>query len=171
MVRFRQDPIEKNYADGKKAVRFLEDGSGLCLLRRDDDTRTAQLGRARPPYVDWTWLDLGVYVGGPHMLRLPDGRFVAAGRMLEGEGTQLCWLDVDAGTLQPALSLPSGGDTSYPGLVWHDGLLWVSYYSSHEEKTAIYLARVRVDLTRRSPVPGRLHPGRRGTVRNGRECR
>ena len=37
-----------------------------------------------------------------------------------------------------------GGDTSYPGMVWHDGLLWLSYYSSHEGKTAIYLARVKL---------------------------
>ena len=35
-------------------------------------------------------------------------------------------------------------DTSYPGLVWHEGQLWVSYYSSHEGKTSIYLARVRL---------------------------
>jgi hypothetical protein len=28
-------------------------------------------------------------------------------------------------------------------MVWHDGLLWVSYYASHEGKTGIYLARVR----------------------------
>ena len=33
MVRFRQDPIEKNYADGKKAVRFLEDGSGMVFYK------------------------------------------------------------------------------------------------------------------------------------------
>jgi hypothetical protein len=42
------------------------------------------------------------------------------------------------------LTLPSGGDTSYAGMVWHDGVLWVSYYASHEGKTAIYLARVKV---------------------------
>ena len=30
------------------------------------------------------------------------------------------------------------------GLVWHAGLLWVSYYSSHEGKTSIYLAKVRL---------------------------
>jgi hypothetical protein len=36
------------------------------------------------------------------------------------------------------------GDTSYPGMVWHDGLLWIPYYSSHEEKTSIYLARIRI---------------------------
>ena len=49
------------------------------------------------------------------------------------------------GKLTEALKLPSGGDTSYAGLVWHDGLLWISYYSSHEGKTNIYLAKVRID--------------------------
>ena len=47
------------------------------------------------------------------------------------------------------LDLPSGGDTSYAGLVMHQGLLWVSYYSSHEGKSSIYLARVKLpDATR-----------------------
>jgi len=58
------------------------------------------------------------------------------------------WLDPQAGTLTEFLKLPSGGDTSYPGLVWHDGLLWVSYYSSHEGKTSVYLAKVKL------PPPG-----------------
>ncbi|MET8233218.1 hypothetical protein ABZS77_21380 [Micromonospora sp. NPDC005298] len=40
------------------------------------------------------------------------------------------------------MTLPSGGDTSYPGLVWHNDLLWVSYYSSHEERTCVYVAEV-----------------------------
>jgi hypothetical protein len=29
--------------------------------------------------------------------------------------------------------------------VYRDGMLWVSYYSSHEGKTSIYLARVKVE--------------------------
>ena len=45
---------------------------------------------------------------------------------------------------QERLKLPSGGDCSYPGLVWHEGVLWVSYYSSHEGRTMIYLARVQL---------------------------
>ena len=45
---------------------------------------------------------------------------------------------------EPVLRLPSGGDCSYPGMVEHDGLLWMSYYSSHEGKTSIYLARIEV---------------------------
>ncbi|MCF6285976.1 MAG: exo-alpha-sialidase, partial [Candidatus Hydrogenedentes bacterium] len=43
---------------------------------------------------------------------------------------------------KPVLTLPSGGDTSYPGFVWHDDVLWMTYYSSHEEKTSIYLAKI-----------------------------
>ena len=56
----------------------------------------------------------------------------------------LLWLDVKTGRLTEFLKLPSGGDCSYPGLVLHEGLLWVSYYSSHEGKTSIYLAKVQL---------------------------
>ena len=45
---------------------------------------------------------------------------------------------------EPVLWLPSGGDCSYPGMVEHEGLLWMSYYSSHEGKTSIYLAQIEV---------------------------
>lgn len=40
----------------------------------------------------------------------------------------------------PDLILPSGGDCSYPSMVWHDNKLWLTYYSGHEGKT-IYLAK------------------------------
>jgi hypothetical protein len=133
----------------ESSILFLDDGTALCLLRRDDGTKTAQLGTAKAPYHDWTWKDLGVQLGGPHLLRLPDGRLVAGGRRHEkGAHTSLMWLDPAAGTAAEFIRLPSGGDTSYPGLVWHDGLLWVSYYSSHEGKTAIYLARVKLPQPR-----------------------
>jgi hypothetical protein len=100
---------------------------------------------AKPPYTDWTWRDLGIRIGGPQILALPDGRYVAAARLHEPKShTALAWFDPEAGTLKPFLLLPSSGDTSYPGLVWHDGKLWVSYYSSHEGKTSIYLAKVKL---------------------------
>ena len=124
---------------------FRPDETALCLLRRDGNAASAKLGVARPPYTDWRWSDLGIKIGGPHMIRLPDGRLVAAVRLYDGAvRTSLAWLDADACKLTEFLKLPSGGDTSYAGLVWEDGLLWVSYYSSHEGKACIYLARVRI---------------------------
>lgn len=136
--------FDRGYPNETSLV-FLEDGSCLCLLRRDGKAPTAQLGRSEPPYVKWTWKDLGVRLGGPRMIRLPDGRLLAAGRRYEGgTRTVLHWLDADKGRLKEFQRLPSGGDTSYPGLVLHAGLLWVSYYSSHEGKARIYLAKVRL---------------------------
>jgi len=130
-------------------LRFLADDTALCLLRMTKmpggKTGNAQLGIARPPYTRWEWKDLGAQIGGPNMIPLPDGRFVAAVRLYEGQvRTALGWLDPQAGKLTEFLTLPSGGDTSYAGLVLHDGLLWVSYYSSHEGKTSIYLAKVQI---------------------------
>jgi len=130
-------------------VRFLADDTALCLLRlnRVPGAKTVRghLGIARPPYADWRWHDLGAQIGGPNMIQIPDGRFVAVVRLYDSPvRTSLCWLDPDKGTLTESLRLPSGGDTSYAGLVWHDELLWISYYSSHERKTSIYLAKVKI---------------------------
>jgi len=142
-------PLVPNLFDkdfpNETALAWLPDDTALCLMRRDGQPGTAQLGRSEPPYTEWTWKDLGVHLGGPALLRLPDGRLVAGGRLHAPKvRTALCWLDPEAGTLTEFLALPSGGDTSYPGLVLHDGLLWVSYYASHEGKTSIYLAKVKL---------------------------
>ncbi|MDY0165341.1 MAG: exo-alpha-sialidase [Thermoguttaceae bacterium] len=114
-----------------------------CLLRQDP--ANGQLGIAEPPYTSWEWKDIGTRIGGPAMLQLPDGRFVAGVRLYDGGvRTSLGWIDPASGKFTEFLRLPSGGDTSYPGLVYHDGLLWMSYYSSHEGKSNIYLAKVRL---------------------------
>ncbi|MBN1421517.1 MAG: exo-alpha-sialidase, partial [Planctomycetes bacterium] len=140
--------FEEGYPN-ETALVFREDDSCLCLLRRDGQPATGMLGLAKPPYTEWSWKDLGVRIGGPEMIELPDRRLVAAVRLYDRPvRTALGWIDAGAGTLAEFLRFPSGGDTSYPGLVWHDGILWVSYYASHEGKTSIYLAKVALDLRR-----------------------
>jgi hypothetical protein len=136
--------FDKGYAN-EAALAWLPDDTALCLLRRDGKENSNQLGTSKPPYKDWTWKDLGQHLGGPALLRLKDGRLVAGGRVnTPAVHTGLCWLDPEAGTLTEFLPLPSNGDSSYPGLVEHDGELWVSYYSGHEGKTSIYLARIKL---------------------------
>jgi hypothetical protein len=144
------DTLVENACDdgyvNETSMVFLKDDTCYCLLRRDGTPGNGLLGISRPPYTKWEWKDLGVKIGGPHMIRLPDGRFVAAVRLYDGNvRTSLCWLDPKKASLTEFLTLPSGGDTSYAGLVWHDNLLWVSYYSSHEGKTSIYLAQVKFE--------------------------
>ena len=130
---------------GEDKILFLKDKTALCLLRHETGDKLAQLGTSSPPYTDWKWRDMNHRIGGPNMIQLADGRILAAVRLYKGgTRTSLLWLDPKTATMTEALKLPSGGDTSYAGLVWHEGLLWVSYYSSHAGKTSIYLAKVRV---------------------------
>jgi len=132
-------------------LRFDTDGTCYALVRRDrrgDEPSSALLGKSKPTYTQWQWHDLGADFngfGGPNLIRLPGGHWIGAGRMHDGGAhTALTYIDVKNGTMAKLLKLPSGGDTSYPGLVWHRKLLYVSYYSSHEGKTSIYLARLRI---------------------------
>ena len=137
---FPDDP-----SPNESSILFRKGGTAHCLVRRDRGANTALLGTSSPPYKEWSWADLDIRIGGPHMIELPDGRTVAAVRLYDKPvRTALCWLDPKNATLSEFLTLPSGGDTSYAGLVWHDDHLYVSYYSSHEAKTAIYLAKVTI---------------------------
>jgi hypothetical protein len=127
-------------------LRFDLDGTAYCLHRRDkSESNTAMLGRAAPPYADWKWRDLGAFLGGPNFIRTPQGHWIAVGRLLDGGArTSVLWLDVDRGAMTELARLPSGGDNSYAGLQWYDDMLWISYYSSHEARTSIYLATVKI---------------------------
>src|SRR5438876_1081790 len=51
---------------------FRPDETALCLLRRDGNPASAKLGIAQLPYTNWQWKDLGVKIGGPRTIRLPD---------------------------------------------------------------------------------------------------
>jgi hypothetical protein len=133
-----------------ESTLLFEGDEAFSLTRHEGGPATAMLGRAKAPYREWNWLGLGAPLGGPNFIRLPaglfpDNHFLVGGRFHEnGAHMALGLLDADSGTLTELLALPSGGDTSYPGLVWHEGVLWVSYYSSHEGKTTIYVAQVQL---------------------------
>jgi hypothetical protein len=141
------DPVTTFEVAGRPnetTLRFMPDGEMIALVRREAGNRFAWLGRSRAPHTSWTWREIPQQVGGPNFIRLPGGDLWASGRSYPGgPKTVIARLTLDGG-YEPALTLPSGGDTSYAGMVWHEGLLWVSYYASHEGKTAIYLARVTV---------------------------
>jgi hypothetical protein len=136
--------FQKGYPN-EHAMRFNRTGTAWILLRRDGSESSARLGIADPPYDQWQWHDLGIKIGGPAMIDLPDGRIIVAARLYDQKTrTSLCWLDATTEKLVECLPLPSAGDSSYPGLVLHGGKLYVSYYSSHEGKTSIYFATVEI---------------------------
>ena len=140
-------------APNEGTIRFEADGQAYCLLRREGEktdrggyTRVpALLGRSEPPYEEWTWQDLGLYLGGPNFIQIGTGEWIAGGRTRIGPARMtLLHLEVERGAMEVLHQLPSGGDCSYPGMVWHNDTLWVSYYSTHEGKAEIYLAQLRL---------------------------
>lgn len=127
-------------------LRFEPNGEMIALVRREGGSKNGWIGRSQPPYKEWTWKETAHRFGGPNFIRLPDGNWWAAGRSYPGGAKTVVARMTPAGDYEPLLTLKSGGDTSYPGLVWHQDQLWMSYYSSHEGKTSIYLAKIDIPL-------------------------
>lgn len=150
--------FQENQGD-ETAFLFEPDGSLLGVGRRGGGP--AQFLTSRPPYTTWERREFDRYIGGPLLARWGD-RLVVGGRKSgaalvgdRGPQTALYWLDPAAptpeGLLREFAELPSGGDTSYPGLVeLSPTQAAVSWYSSHERDaggktiTAIYLADLEV---------------------------
>jgi len=149
-----QEHVPKLFGQGyptEATLRFDTDDTCYALVRRDrleDQPSSALLGVSRPNYTQWQWHDLGADFngfGGPNLIQIAGGHWIGAGRMHDGGAhTALTYVDVKNGTMARLFRLPSGGDTSYPGLLWHENLLYVSYYSSHEGRASIYLAKLRI---------------------------
>ena len=131
-------------AMSETTLRFTATDEALALTRRTGPGGgNAWIGSALPPYTEWSWTPADQPVGGPNFVVLPDGSMWAGSRHYGAE-TKTGLFRMTRSGIELALVLPSGGDTSYPAMVWHDGLLWMSYYSSHEGKPSIYLARLRL---------------------------
>lgn len=123
-------------------LRFGINDEMVAVVRRGGNNNGA-IGSSAPPYNNWKWNALDKKLGGPDMMLLDNGKIFCATREYLNSEQKTIILKVDLdGTTTKLLTLPSGGDCSYPGLVLKDSTLFVSYYSSHEEKTAIYMARI-----------------------------
>ena len=124
-------------------VRFLANGDAMMLVRREAEDKQAWIGTAKAPYREWKFTPAGFQVGGPNFIQLPDGSIVGGGRDYRGSPKNVTMAGMlTPAAYSPALRLPSGGDNSYPGFVWYKDRLWTSYYSSHEGKTSVYLAKI-----------------------------
>lgn len=137
---------------GNETAFLFESNGDLLAVSRTSGAgpKKAQLIRSAPPYRTWSRKYLGEFVGGPLVASWGERKIVGGRRFTKsGPRTILYWLHDDA--LHEFASLPSGGDTSYPGFVeLDDGTGLVSWYSSHEKdasgqtRTAIYLANLKL---------------------------
>ncbi len=125
-------------------VRFLPDGRAVALLRRDGGDCRGWIGASRAPFTRWSWSPTASRLGGPNFIVAAGGAMWAASRDVRGREARTVVARMTTRAYEPLVELPSGGDCGYPGMVMHAGHLWVSYYSSHEGKASVYLAKLRV---------------------------
>jgi len=101
-------------------LRIMPDEEMIALIRPN------WIGASRPPYVDWSFTELSHGLGGPNFIRTPDDLLWASARGKTADGQASTVLArMTRNSYDPVLYLPSGGDCSYPGMVWHEDLLWL----------------------------------------------
>lgn len=139
----RWESLSTIHRDGSSetALLFFPDGGLLATVRRKE--KPAALAKSKPPFKAWEISDLNAPLHGPAIIEM-GGRICAAGRKhLKEGGAQTALYVLEDEQLKEILTLPSGGDTSYPGLLpMGEDKLVMSYYSSHEGPASIYLAEV-----------------------------
>jgi len=150
-ISYRQvNHFEISSLPNEATVRFDRDNNMLILLRREAKAN-GMFGKSAPPYTEWNWTELPYRLGGPDFLVLRNGNLIIGTRVYgSGSSTTAIYLTSPEGTIIKQVDLPSGGDTSYPGLLIHKNMLMVSYYSGHEGRTSVYLSGIPLkDLTAR----------------------
>jgi len=136
-------------------IRFKEDKSMVVVIRNNkkgDDFRSGVFALSFPPYKEFRNVRIGHSMNGQNLLQLGPAKWLIGTREggferpegREGESTVLITIGED-GIYKRIFELPSGGDASYPGFLVFQDKLWVSYYSSHEGKTSIYLSIIPLD--------------------------
>ncbi len=138
-------------SENETSILFSRTGAMILLVRREGPNQSSLIGYSKDgdPY-NIQWKDTGVRVGGPKLIELPNGTILVGGRRYQPSVRMSLWLvDIEKGSLSEILEFPSGGDTSYPGMIYTDNKLLASYYSSHiDSRAKIYFSKVSLS----SPV-------------------
>lgn len=137
-------PLNVSGMPGESTIRLLNSKEMLILVRRDGKDEYGFLGNSTYPFKVWDWKDTHLKLGGPNMIITKKGDLLVGTRMfLENNQprTGLFVMKKD-GSSKLITQLPSGGDNSYPGMLIYKDSLYISYYSSHEGKSDIYVAKI-----------------------------
>lgn len=134
------------YIEGKPneaTIKVLPDQQMIMIIRREGGNTHGLMGKSMPPYQQWDWLDMGIRLGGPDFIILPEGQLLLGSRVYSEEGHRTgLFLNQKDGEFEQVAAFPSGGDTSYPGMVLMGDSAFISYYSGHQLKTSIYFSAI-----------------------------
>ncbi|MCP4642491.1 MAG: exo-alpha-sialidase [bacterium] len=145
---------------GESDMWIQPDGSMWMITRVNDKPGHSKLSKSDPSKKTWKHEDLGALLHSPAVAFWHDRIFVSGrGRGANGYVTKV-WELVDS-KLVELLTLPSSGDTAYPGLIADPAsldtdtpALFVSWYSQHQKgenpedtthAASVYVGRIRIE--------------------------
>jgi len=128
--------------ESETTLHFAPGGAATAFLRQKYGSPQAQILESKPPYTEWAARPAGVPHFSGHSCHTIDGVTYLLTRSRDGGGYGQIIYTLDGGKLTPYCRLPAGGDCAYAEAVKRGGDMLVSYYSTHEGATNVYLATV-----------------------------
>ena len=152
--------VTKERMAGEADILFRKDGTSWIISRTGDDAGDAMWFRGDATLTQWTPTNTGILIHAPAFAVWKDRVFISGrARAEEKKSVTKIW-EIAGDKIEERITLPSGGDTSYPGLVVDPASenadapsLFVSWYSQHERETtpnstkntaSIYVGRVTI---------------------------
>lgn len=122
------------------------DDKGVFYVLSRRDQGSAIIGKSTDLGTTFEWFgEIPINnFGGPDFVFYKGGLLVS-GR--ESNKVILGYYNLETNQYKKLFTLKSGGDCSYAGMVIKDNVLWMSYYSGHENQsgTSIYLSKIDLD--------------------------
>lgn len=147
--------IDIDGGPNESTIRFDKNDKIYIVIRRDQGDKMGVIATADAPYTNFKFSKMTERIGGPNFVFLDDNTLCIGSRLYvpnppdaakeyKDYRTALFITDLN-GKIKETIIIPeSGGDTSYPGMLIYKHKLWMSYYSSHEGKGSIYLAKIAI---------------------------
>ena len=129
--------------ESETTMFFDDKHHATAFLRQKYGKPGAQVLESDPPYTEWKSRDAGVPHLSGHSVHTFKGVTYLLSRYIQPDGKfgSMIYTFAD-GKLTPYCVMPAGGDCAYAEAVEDGDNMLVSYYSTHEGATNIYLAVV-----------------------------
>ena len=129
---------------GEATIRFSSNQEMFVLYRAPKGN--SFIGKSSNYSKEWDWFKEIPIInfGGPNFIFYNDSKLLISGR--ESDLLILSVLDIETLEYKKILTLESGGDCGYAGMIIKDDFLYMSYYSSHATPggSSIYLAKIDI---------------------------
>lgn len=130
--------------ESETTMYFSPDHKATAFLRQKYGSPPAAILESLPPYTEWTERKPNVNHFSGHSVHTFRGVTYLLSRTMDNSKKEAGSMiyTFAGGELTPYCQLPSGGDCAYLEAVEDGDSMLVSFYSTHEGATNVYLARV-----------------------------